>query len=225
MPESETGYEFEALYSGVIYDAMRHDLNYQDSFVVDKAIKPLWPPEQRNLFGHAFTCKGEPVTDADSIDDTVRLRMFRDFTKGCVQVIDAGSDDTCAHFGDISGRLARKFGCVGTVVDGNTRDAKLIERDGFILFCRGIQPIDAYGRWQVVDYQATVQLNGVDGPVTVAPDDYIFADADGVLVIPRLMVRDVCRLATLRLHHENRLRAELDGFDDIQKLHDEIGRW
>lgn len=227
MPSESTSLavEFDNLYSGIIYDTMRHDLDYSASFVLDKTIKPVRPLGQRTLFGHAFTCKGRPVASTDTIDDTIRLKMFQDFTAGCVQVIDTSGDETCAHFGDISGRIARKFGCVGAVVDGNTRDARLIERDSFVVFCRGVQPIDAYGRWQIVDYQTEIQLRGIDGPIVVTPDDYIFGDADGVLLIPKQIVSDVCGLATLRLHHENRLRDELGSYSDIQKLHDEIGRW
>lgn len=217
---------FEKLYSGVIYDAMQHDIAYSKPFVVDKAIKPLWKLQKGQvLFGHAFTCKGQRVLHERDIDETIRLGMFREFTDGCVQIIDTNGDDTAAHFGDISGKIARKFGCRGVVVDGNTRDARLLEEDQFLIFCRGIQPIDAYGKWQIVEYQTDVFLSGIQGKVVVSPNDYIYGDSDGVLVIPSPLVEDVCKLAEERLVKENLVREKLRDYSDIQKLNDEIGSW
>jgi 4-hydroxy-4-methyl-2-oxoglutarate aldolase len=113
----------------------------------------------------------------------------------------------------------------GRVVDGYVRDSALLKRDGFPVYCRGTQPIDAYGRWQIVDYQVDVFLHGTDGLVRVRPNDYIFADSDGVIVIPGELGDEVCRLATERMARENRIRENLSGYEDIQRLHDELGRW
>jgi len=59
----------------------------------------------------------------------------------------------------------------------------------------------------------------------VLPGDYVFGDPDGVLVIPRDLAEDVCRLAEERLARENMVRDRLKGATDIQQLYDEIGRW
>jgi 4-hydroxy-4-methyl-2-oxoglutarate aldolase len=217
---------FARLYLGVVYDAMRFDLKVDRAFVVHRSIKPSWPqaPSQ-SLFGPAFTCKGARVLEPEHIDDTVRIRMFKGLTPGCVQVIDTGGDDTVAHFGDISGKLARKFGALGAVIDGYTRDARILEEDKFPVFCRGTQPTDAYGRWQIVEYQTPVALPGVEGTVAVRAGDYIFGDADGVIVIPHEIGERVCGLAETRLTREDQVRRELAAADDVQELYDRIGRW
>ena len=217
---------YSRLYGGLVYDAMRHELGITDSFVLDQQIRPLWyASRQLPLFGTAFTCQGKRVLDAADIDDSVRLRMFRHFTDSCVQVIATDGDSSCAHFGDISGRIARQFGCRGTVVDGNVRDARLIENDEFPVYCRGVQPIDAFGRWQIVDYQVEIYLPGIDGVVQVGPADYVFADADGVQIIPVGAVEEVCRIATKGLAREERIRASIHNYEDIEQLHADLGRW
>ena len=217
---------FEKLYCGVIYDALTFDIKYPKPFVVDKAIIPQWDRENSQvLFGHAFTCKGRRVLHPEDIDDKIRIKMFRDFTDGCIQVIDTDGDNTVAHFGDISAKIAKEFGCRGAVIDGYTRDLKLIARDQFPIFCRGTFPVDAYRKWQIVQFQIDIILAGVDGQVTVLPGDYVFGDPDGVLVIPRDLAEDVCRLAEERLARENMVRDRLKGATDIQQLYDEIGRW
>jgi 4-hydroxy-4-methyl-2-oxoglutarate aldolase len=217
---------FARLYAGVVYDAMRFDVRHAEPFVVDAHIKSVWRlPRGQSLCGPAFTCKGQRVLDVKHVDDTVRIKMFRHFVSGCVQVIDTGGDTSVAHFGDISGKLARKFGAVGAVIDGMTRDARILESDGFPVFCRGAQPIDAFGRWQITAYQEPIVLAGIEGPVSVAPGDYIFADHDGVLVIPKGLTSDVLGLAEARYERENNVRRELSATEDVQGLYDRIGRW
>lgn len=225
-PVEELRRRFSLLYSGVVYDAMRFDLQVPRPFVLDNRIKPAWPLAEHDvIFGPAFTCKGEQVQDRSHIDDTVRIRMFERFTPGCVQVLDTGGDESVAHFGDISGKLARKFGAVGLVTDGYTRDVRILQQDRFPIFCKGVQPIDAFGRWQIVAYDLPISLPGPEGRVAIDPGDYVFGDPDGVIVIPQASVEEVCRLAEGRLRKEDAVRRELLETDDIQGLYERIGRW
>lgn len=214
----------KSLYAGVVYDTMTFDLKVKSNFVVDKAVKPCWSFDEV-LFGPAFTCKGERVLDESHIDDTVRLKMFQQFYDGCVQVISSGGYRDVAEFGDISGKIARKFGAAGAVVDAPTRDVKLIEADGFKLFCDGVQCTDAYGKWQITEYEVPIVLPGIHGNVEVRPGDYVFGDPDGILIIPKEIVGDVIRGAEVRLDRENTVRKEISQTDDILELNDRIGRW
>ena len=217
---------FARLYLGVVYDAMRFDLELRQSFVLDRHIRPVWAPAAKDvLFGEAFTCRGERLQSAAHLDDTIRIKMFRSFKPGCVQVIDTNADDTVAHFGDISGKLARKFGAVGAVIDGYSRDVRILEEDRFPVFCRGAQPQDAYGRWQIVAYQEPISLTGPEGRVLVHPGDFIFGDPDGVIVIPHRLGENVCSLAEKRLEREDQVRRELLATEDVEDLYQRIGRW
>ena len=215
---------YQRLYAGLVYDAMQFDLRVARPFVIHHALKPAWPVGQQVMCGPAFTCRGEPVRDTDHVRDLVRIEMFRSFTNGCVQVIDTGGDDRVAHFGDISGRLAREHGAVGAVIDGFTRDVRLLERDGFPVFCRGAQPIDAFGRWQIVETQCPVWMPGLEGRVPVEPNDWIFADADGAMVVPQEHVEAVCELAEARARQEEQVRSRVAG-GDPERLYHELGRW
>jgi regulator of RNase E activity RraA len=216
---------WERLYSGLVYDAMTFDVGHKQPFVVHRDVRSSWPIGNRVVCGPAFTCRGERVRDAAHIDDMVRIEMFRAFTPGCVQVIDTGGDDAVAHFGDISGKLARKHGAVGAVIDGYTRDLRILEEDGFPVFCRGAQPVDAFGRWQIVEYQEPVWLPGIDGRVRVNSGDWVFADSDGAQVIPQAIAEQVCVLAEKRLEQEDEVRRRLAAADNVVSLYHEVGRW
>lgn len=216
---------YERLYAGLIYDAMTFDVRHPHPFVVHHAVKSSWPIGDRAICGPAFTCRGERVREESHIRDMVRIEMFDAFTPGCVQVIDTGGDDSVAHFGDISGKLARRHGAVGAVIDGFTRDLRILEKDEFPVFCRGAQPIDAYGRWQIVEYQKPVWLPGVDGRVRVEPGDWIFMDGDGVMAIPEPLAERVCELAERRGEQEDEVRRRVLQTHDPVALYHEVGRW
>ncbi len=216
--------EFEELYSGVIYDSLIFDLDYQKPFVVDLKIKNL--TSQGTFCGKAFTCLGKKVSKTEEINDEVRIEMFNEFTEGCIQVIDTSSNNEVAHFGDISGKLARKFGAKCVVIDGLTRDLEILKKDDFPVFCKGVTPIDAYAKWQIVDYQCGITLPAMGGGfINVTPEDYIFCDGDGVLVIEGCLAEQVLELALKRKTNEEKVRDEISKTNDIKKLYDEVGRW
>lgn len=220
----ELAQEYQKLYCGVVYDALTFDLKVKRPFLLNKRIKPAWDFKDV-LFGPAFTCRGGRVLDESHIDDTVRLKMFQSFYSGCVQVISSGGYRDVAEFGDISGKIARKFGAVGAIVDAPTRDIKLIQKDGFHLFCDGVQPTDAYGKWQITEYEVPIVIQGIHGDVLIKPGDYIFGDPDGVIVIPKGMVEEVLELAAARLERENLVRQEIHNTNDILELNNKVGRW
>lgn len=212
------------LYSGVVYDALRFDLNLKQPFVLSSEIKPLWN-FTTPVFGKAFTCRGEKVSDPTHIDDNIRLKMFAEFFPGCIQVISSGGFKQVAQFGDISGKIAKKFGAMAVILDGPSRDTKIIENDCFPVFASTSMPIDAYGKWQIADYMTPISMPGIEGTVTVEPNDFIFADRDGVIVIPQELINDTIDAAQKRQRNEDVIRSELDRSSDIIELSRRIGRW
>jgi len=214
------------LYSGVIYDAMYFDLGLKD-FVINPSIFPVFELNEP-VFGPAFTCLGKRVRDESEIDDFVRLKMFNDFTSNCIQVIDGKSNMGVAHFGDISGILAAKFGAVGAVIDGYTRDVSILKKNNFPVAAYGARMEDAYGKWQIVDYQVPIEITGVAQFITVNPGDYIFMDMDGGVVIPQNAFGDVVERAYTRLENEDEIRREIKNIDTVEQLiemYNRRGRW
>lgn len=217
-------HRYEKLYSGVIYDSLIFDLEYDKPFVVSHRIKNR--TSTGTYFGRAFTCAGAKVDDLAELDDSVRIKMFDHFYDGCIQVIDTGNDRTVAHFGDISGKLARKFGAKCAVIDGYTRDADILRQDDYSVFCRNTTPIDAFERWQIVDYQCNISLPAMNGgSISVSPNDFLFCDGDGVLVIENSIAQEVLKLAEERNAREDMVRKEILNTNDIQELYNRIGRW
>lgn len=208
---------FRRLYAGVVYDAMAFDVGLTN-FTLDEQVKPLVPC-RRPMVGPAFTCHGN--TGFSEAKDTLRLEMLRDLTPGCVLVIDTDMNKEVAHFGDISAELAKHHGAVGVVIEGHTRDATRLRTMGWPVFCQGAKPQDAWGRWQIEDWNCAIWL----GPnVFVNPKDWVFADDDGVLVIPERLVVDVCVAAEKRAKQERRIRRALRKHPP-EEVYRSFGRW
>ncbi|MCS7023747.1 MAG: RraA family protein [Bryobacteraceae bacterium] len=110
-----------------------------------------------------------------------------------------------APWGELLSTAAKGRGARGAVVDGLIRDVTKIEELGFPVFAAGIKPVDSMGRGIVTGYNIPVEC----GEVLVHPGDLIFADYDGVVVIPGAMVREVIELAAEKARREDSTRAEL----------------
>lgn len=101
----------------------------------------------------------------------------------------------------------------------------MIAKDKFHLFATGSQCTDAYGKWQITEFEVPITMPGIHGIVEINPGDYIFGDPDGVIVIPREIVIAVLEAAEKRLETENVVREEIYKTNDILELNNRIGRW
>jgi regulator of RNase E activity RraA len=99
---------------------------------------------------------------------------------GDVIVFDTGGDFSAGVWGELLGTAARAKECRGAVIDGLTRDATRICAMRFPVYARGISPYDSHGRSEVTAYDVPVECGGV----TVKSGDIVFADYDGIMVIP-----------------------------------------
>jgi regulator of RNase E activity RraA len=114
---------------------------------------------------------------------------------------------------------ARARGARGAVIDGLVRDVKKIEELGFPVFAAGIKPVDSRGRGIVIDCNVRVDCGGV----LVSPGDLVFADYDGVVVIPAEVLPDVIRLADEKVTRENHTREELTSGAYLRDVYEKYG--
>ncbi len=106
--------------------------------------------------------------------------------KGGILLVDA----SCAP-GSCTGGLmssgAKTRGAAATVVNGTVRDTAEVKRLGYPLFGTGVSPIAVSGRKEPVASQVPITISGLQ----IVPGDVIFADIDGVIVIPKNAVAAV----------------------------------
>jgi regulator of RNase E activity RraA len=110
---------------------------------------------------------------------------------GAVLVIDSQDNPTVNTLGGITGATIKHNGLVGCVADGVMRDVD--EYKSFLLpvYGTGITQQSIRGRSIVAGVDVPVKL----GDVTCNPDDLVFADDNGVVVVPREHAAEVLRIA------------------------------
>lgn len=118
----------------------------------------------------------------------------------------SGGEMRCAYWGEILTATARKRGAAGAVINGFHRDTpKVLEQD-WPVFSRGRFAQDSGVRTQVQDYRCPIEV----GVVSVSPGDLVFADLDGVLVIPRAVEKETITQALEKARGEKLVRKEIE---------------
>jgi 4-hydroxy-4-methyl-2-oxoglutarate aldolase len=212
---------YEKLYAGLVSDALEA-LGYHHQ-CMQSGIYPL--THTMKVAGPAFTAHGISTPSKDEKVHDIRLAMFDSMVKGCVQIRDTQGDLSCGQFGEISATAAKSAGCVGAVIDGSTRDSNYLIDMAFPTFCRFRNPVEAFGRFMVVDYQIPIYVQGMNGKLMVSPGDYIFGDNDGVVIVPQDLTIKVLEMAEEWFESEGRSREAMAQGKNPFKVYQEFGRF
>jgi regulator of RNase E activity RraA len=138
------------------------------------------------LAGPAFTVNGAVTAERGEAHRETALNMIRSMSRPCIEVRDRGTSFNVAIYGELSAATAAAHGAVGALVDGGTRDSGHLIARKFPIFARYRSPVEAFGRYMIVNCQVPVRLSGeLTDTVEVHPGDFIFGDEDGVIVVPK----------------------------------------
>lgn len=119
----------------------------------------------------------------------------------------SGGAMRCAYWGELLTATAKKRGAVGAVINGYYRDSVQVMSQEFPVFSRGRYAQDSSVRTQVVNYRCPIEV----GNVWVEPGDLIFADLDGVLVIPQKHIDEVIEKSLEKAQGEKKVRKAIEG--------------
>lgn len=126
---------------------------------------------------------------------------------------------TNAPWGELMSTIAKRNGAVGAICDSMIRDCNKIKEMGFPVFYKGIRPVDSLGRGKVMAYDVPVRC----GEVLVNPGDLVFADFDGIVVIPKSLENEVLQKAYEKISKENQSRIDLLKGDSLRTVYDRYG--
>jgi 4-hydroxy-4-methyl-2-oxoglutarate aldolase len=203
---------FEKIYTGAITDIL--DEMGHHNIALPHDLHPLISGQR--ITGIAYPMYGEPTTEHDAeIVYTPLLNMLGDIQPGHV-IVSKANDDIAAHLGELSAETAKYRGCRGAVIYGGVRDTDYIIDLDFPVFSRYTTPLDVLGRWQLVDYNCSIEIEGT----AVHPGDFIVGDRDGVIVIPADITDEVLLKAEEVVDTENLVRkAILEGEHPLDAFH------
>jgi regulator of RNase E activity RraA len=188
------------LYSAVISDAL-DEIGVRDH-TANPCIRPLNP--KMVVAGRAATLLGSAVYEVPEKPYEMVIEALDRLKPDDVVFVAAEKVDA-AIWGELLSTASRAREARGAIVDGVTRDVDKIMRMNYPVFCTGITPTDSKGRADIIQYGTTVR----SGDTEVRQGDMVFADLDGVVVIPRELEKDVLKLSFEKASKENVVRDDL----------------
>jgi 4-hydroxy-4-methyl-2-oxoglutarate aldolase len=205
------------LYVPAVCDVL-DSLGFRDQ-AMHQRLRPL-DPSHCVIAGRARTFRW---MDTDYVSDTdpygLEITVMDSLGPGDVAVHSTDAAGTNAPWGELMSTVAKRNGAVGCVCDSNIRDCLKIIAIGFPVFYAGIRPLDSLGRGRVMAYDVPVRCGGV----LVRPGELVFADFDGVVVVPREVEDEVLARAFEKVTKENHSRRDLLNGDSLRTVFDRYG--
>ncbi len=153
-----------------------------DSFGLNCLVQKRLVPNFLNakMIGRARTLHLRPIGPSDSPNAIYdALKSYAHVFENDVIVVQNDCEDL-AYFGELNMNLAIRSGAVGAVIGGVTRDSLATASMSFPTFSVGFSAKDIKTKGAVASINEPVNLFGV----SVYPSDVVFADREGVLILP-----------------------------------------
>ena len=207
----------EHLYVPAVCDVL-DSLGVRDR-AMHQRLRPL-DPANGLIVGRARTLRW---MDTDYVDEKdpygLEIAAMDALGAGDVAVHSTDPVGTNAPWGELMSTVAKRNGATGCVCDSNIRDCRKIMAMGFPVFYAGIRPLDSMGRGKVMARDVPVRC----GDVLVHPGELVFADFDGVVVVPRELEDEVLAHAHEKVTKENHSRRDLLRGDTLRAVFDRYG--
>ncbi len=193
------------LYVAAVCDIL-DDLGYRNQ-AMHHRLRPLLPDMYNCGFvGRARTMQWLETDEIDE-DDPYRLEIaaIDSLREGDVPIHSTDENGTNAPWGELMSTIAMHKKVAGCVCDSQIRDCIKIIEMKFPVYYAGIRPLDSKGRGVVTAFDVPIMCGGVK----VEPGDLVYADFDGVVVVPSAIELEVIDKATEKVTSENLSRTEL----------------
>jgi 4-hydroxy-4-methyl-2-oxoglutarate aldolase len=189
---------YEKLYTGAINDVLR------EFTLVDQALPSEIMPlrDEMKACGIAFTIKSSKDPTISGEMDT-RAQMLDAMAEDCFCVWDTGGENEAAHWGEVMTAASKVRGAKGAVIDGGLRDTVQVLEQKFPVFYKYRTSNGSLSRCKITAYQVPIKI----GKVIIKPGDIIFADIDGVVVVPRDIAYAVLTRAEEIKKNESAIRS------------------
>ena len=193
----------EKLYVAVISDVL-DNLGFRCQ-VLQPGVVPAKPDPSQVLVGRAATVLIGPQYEVVEHPYTDQIAAIDALQPGDVVVSGVGGMTNVAVWGELFSNAAKARGARGFLTDGCHRDTRMVLDLGFPVFSRGPRPVDVSGRGTVISAGRPVEVAGV----IVRPGDVVFAEVDGVVIIPQDVAEETMSRAFEKVAKEDGAREDL----------------
>jgi regulator of RNase E activity RraA len=209
------GFIKQKLYVAAVCDIL-DELGFRNQAMHHRLRPLLADPENCGFIGRARTFRWME-TDSIAEDNPYGLEIeaMDSLKNHDVAVHSTDYAGTNAPWGELMSTIAKSNGAAGCVCDSQIRDCVKIMKMGFPVYYAGIRPLDSKGRAIVQAYDVPIRC----GEVLVNPGDIVYADFDGIVVVPKSVELDVFQKANEKVNKENLSRKELLSGKSLQEVY------
>lgn len=193
----------EKLYVAVISDIL-DGMGYRDQ-VLQPGIVPAQPDASQVLVGRAATVLIGPQYEVVEQPYTNQIAAIDALRPGDVVVSGVGGMTNIAVWGELFSNAAKARGARGFLTDGCHRDTRMVLDLGFPVYSRGARPVDMSGRGSVISIGRPIEVAGV----SVRPGDVVFAEVDGIVILPQAVAEETVNRAFEKVAKEDGAREDL----------------
>ncbi len=207
LNESQIIEELLLLNSSIVHDALRTVKLLNQT--LPHEIKPLL--YENKVVGRIWTLSGTLKNNLNEEETLLSWTNFLSNAEKNTVIVCQPNNHSIALMGDLSAEALKIKGIRGYITDGGCRDVTRIKSEIKLpVYCRFNTPKDVAGRWVVEEMGTSINI----GDVIVKTGDYLIADEDGVVIIPKKIIFKIIHKAKQDLNSENKMReAILNGTD------------
>lgn len=175
-------------------------------------LKPSIPGVK--IFGKAKTLKLRHLKKGEKFEGIYdALYSYNTIIPNDVIIVENEASEF-AYFGELNANLAIRAGASAAIIDGVTRDTAEVQKLGFPVFSKGSNCKDVRKRATIESYNKTIKISGIK----VSPNDLIFGDNEGVIVIPKKHEKRVLEKAFNVIDTEKRILVDIANGIDVATL-------
>ncbi|MCD7956293.1 MAG: cytidyltransferase [Lachnospiraceae bacterium] len=173
------------------------------------------------VFGRAKTLKIRAMKENEDFRGIYdALDSYAQVTDNDIIIVENECSDF-AYFGELNSMLAIRAGASATIIGGVTRDQDAVRALNYPVFSTGYNCRDVRKRAVMENFNQKIQIQGV----IISPNDLIFADGDGIVVIPRKKEKEVISLLLNKITSERSVASEIVKNTDPKAIINKVGEF
>ena len=171
------------------------------------------------LFGRARTLKIRKLCENEDFRGIYEaLNSYSEVTDNDIIVVENECPDF-AYFGELNTMLSIRSGASGTIIGGVTRDRDNVARMQYPVFSYGYNCKDVRKRATLESYNRPIIIAGVK----IDPNDLLFADNDGIVVIPSKHEEKIMDAILEKLSMEHTVIKEIKKYSNPMDIVKTVG--
>ena len=172
----------------------------------------------KKVFGRAKTLRIRKKREGDLNTIYDALETYETIVPNDIIVVE-NELEHLAYFGELNANLSIRSGAIAAIIGGNTRDFSEVKSIDFPVFAKGNNCKDIKNEGVLDYYNKTITVEGVK----VSYEDLIFADSDGIVIIPKQRESEVLNLCFITLKKEKQILTEVANGKSATQIRNEYG--